>query len=83
MKAIIKLMQRLLPHILFILSGIFIVFLILDDYNPTMDFATNAISMKLLWAFCILSFLNSALLILAKGKERGLKENGLDKAKVE
>jgi hypothetical protein len=46
-----KRVKRILPHLLFILSGIFITFLILDEYNPTMDFINNSISIKLLWSF--------------------------------
>lgn len=56
--------KKLLPHLLFILSGIFITFLILDQYNPTMDFVSNPVSLKLLWCFCLLSLLNSVLMII-------------------
>lgn len=58
-----------LPHILIILSGIFIVFLILDNYNPTMDFLGNTVSIQLFWFFCIMSILNSVLIIEANRKE--------------
>ncbi len=55
--------KKIIPHLLFILSGIFITFLILDQYNPTMDFVSNPISIKLLWSFCLLSLLNSILMM--------------------
>ena len=56
-----KYVKGILPHLLFILAGIFIVFLILDEYNPTMDFVNNAVSIKLFWSFCILTIINSVL----------------------
>lgn len=55
--------RSILPHIIIILSGIFLVFLILDSYNPTMNFINNTVSMKLLWAYCILSIINSIVII--------------------
>lgn len=55
--------KKIMPHLLFILSGIFITFLILDQYNPTMDFVSNPISIKLLWSLCLLSLLNSILMM--------------------
>ncbi|RDU24500.1 hypothetical protein [Anaerosacchariphilus polymeriproducens] len=57
--------KSLLPHMLIILSGIFIVFLILNSYNPTMNFVTNSISIKLFWVFCILSIMNAILNIIS------------------
>ena len=58
-----KIVRSILPHIIIILSGIFLVFLVLDDYNPTMNFINNVITMKLFWAYCILSVINSILFI--------------------
>lgn len=59
-----NLLKSILPHIIVILSGIFIVFLILNSYNPTMNFLTNPISLKLFWAFCILSIVNAIITIV-------------------
>jgi hypothetical protein len=42
-----------------ILSGIFIVLLILEDFNPAMNFIINPVTLKLLWVFCILSMINA------------------------
>ncbi len=64
-----KIIQKVLPHILFILSGIFITFLVLDEYNPTMDFVSNPVSLKLFWAFCILTLLNSVITIVRNQKK--------------
>lgn len=63
-----NLIRSILPHILVILSGICIVFLILDSYNPTMNFINNPISNKLIWLFCILSIVNSIITIISNRK---------------
>lgn len=70
-----KQLKSVLPHILLILAGIFIVFLILDDYNPTMDFINNPVSLKLFWSFCILTLVNSIMTIITNRKE-WRKNNG-------
>lgn len=64
-----RVIRSILPHILVILSGIFIVFLILDGYNPTMNFINNTVSLKLFWAFCILSIINSVIGIVTNRRE--------------
>jgi hypothetical protein len=64
-----KFIRGILPHILIILSGIFIVFLILDSYNPTMDFVGNPISLKLFWSFCILSIVNGIITVISNRRE--------------
>lgn len=58
--------RALLSHILIIISGIFLCCLVLDSYNPTMDFTGNTVSVKLLWVFCSLTILNSLLTIAEK-----------------
>lgn len=63
-----NIIKNILPHIIIILAGIFIVFLILDNYNPTMNFINNTISIKLLWVFCILSIVNSVFLVISNRK---------------
>ncbi len=63
-----NIIKNILPHIIIILAGIFIVFLILDTYNPTMNFINNNISIKLLWVFCILSIVNSVFLVISNRK---------------
>ena len=63
-----NIIRNIVPHIIIILSGIFIVFLILDNYNPTMNFIGNTISIKLLWVFCILSIVNSVFLVISSRK---------------
>ncbi len=63
-----KAIRTLLPHLLAIISVIFIVFLILDSYNPTMNFIDNTISLKLLGIFCALSILHSVIIISSNRK---------------
>jgi uncharacterized membrane protein (DUF485 family) len=63
-----NLIKSLLPHITVILSGIFVVFLILNSYNPTMNFLTNPVSLKLFWVLCILSIVNSIITIVSNRK---------------
>lgn len=72
-----NMIRSILPHILIILSGIFIVFLVLDNYNPTMNFINNTVSLKLFWAFCILSIVNAGIVIASNRKnfrEKNKKE---------
>lgn len=63
-----NMIRNILPHIIIILAGIFIVFLILDNYNPTMNFIGNTISIKLFWIFCILSIVNSVMIVISNRK---------------
>ena len=44
---------RLMTHLTVILSLMFTVFLILDQFNPMMNFIDNSISRWLLGAFCL------------------------------
>ena len=45
--------QDLLGHVLVILGLMFLVFLVLDQYNPMMNFINNNISRTLLALFCV------------------------------
>ena len=63
-----NIIRNIVPHIIIILAGIFIVFLILDNYNPTMNFICNTISIKLFWIFCILSIVNSVMIVISNRK---------------
>ena len=37
-----KHLKAILPHVCIVLSLMFMVFLVLDDYNPMMNFLTNS-----------------------------------------
>ena len=58
--------KRLLSHIVFITSAMFIVFLILDRFNPVMAFVNNDISIYILWVFAICAFILAILNIVQK-----------------
>jgi hypothetical protein len=68
-------MKSIFPHIMIVLAGIFITFLVLDGYNPTMNFINNAVSLKVLWAFCILTIVNSVMIIRSNRKISSRKED--------
>lgn len=51
--------QDLLGHVLVILGLMFLVFLVLDQYNPMMNFINNNISRTLLALFCLCSIARS------------------------
>ena len=72
MKAFLKKLLRILPHVPMIFSVIFIVFMILDEYNPTMKFVSNDISTVLLWILCVTSIASS---VRAIAKDRKLTAN--------
>lgn len=63
-----RFLVRIMPHVTIVLSAVFIVFLILDAYNPTMYFIDNEISNILLWALCISALANAVLLIIKDRK---------------
>jgi hypothetical protein len=63
-----NIIRGVLPHIIIVLSGIFMIFLILDNYNPTMNFINNTVSIKLFWIFLILSIVNSIIIIVSNRK---------------
>lgn len=65
MKKIIK----IVPHLTFILSLIFITLLIFDKFNPAMDLLNNPISDYGFWALCILTVISSLILIIKNNKE--------------
>jgi len=46
-------LMRLLGHMTFILSAMFLTFLILDQFNPMMNFIDNGISRVLLALLCV------------------------------
>lgn len=68
MKQIVKIAGKLLPHITLILAVMFITFLILDQYNPMMNFVNNEFSLKLLWVWCVLTVIYSILIVIQNHK---------------
>jgi hypothetical protein len=66
MKKILHIISSILPHISLILSVVFITFLILDQFNPMMNFVNNDTSMKLLVLLCFVTIINSITMIVKK-----------------
>ncbi len=58
--------RKLLSHIVFITSAMFVVFLILDRFNPMMAFVNNDISTNILWVFSLSAFVLAIINILQK-----------------
>ncbi len=63
-KTVIELAKRLLPHFVIVLSVVFMVFLVLNSFNPTMAFLSNHYSSTLLWIFCALSISESVFFVI-------------------
>lgn len=59
----------ILAHVSIILSIMFIVFLILDQFNRAMNFLSNGISSVLLAVLCVVSMIN-AIVILYQNYQR-------------
>ena len=71
-KKILNRMIKVLPHIVIILSIMFITFWILDIYNPMMNFLNSKISNWLLLIFFICSLILSMLTIaLDRSRSKG------------
>lgn len=66
-------LRGILPHLVIILAGIFLVFLILDQYNPTMEFVGNPISSILLALFCLLSII-AGILLARDNRQRAVRD---------
>ncbi len=59
-----RLLVKALQAVLIVLSIMMMVFLVLDGFNPTMNFLRNDITKGLLWAFSLLA-LGDGLLVMA------------------
>ncbi|PKM62504.1 MAG: hypothetical protein CVU97_05025 [Firmicutes bacterium HGW-Firmicutes-21] len=59
-----KKFKDILYNLNIVLAGMFIVFQILDIYNPTMNFIGNNVTVYLFFAFCVLSIVNSCFLLV-------------------
>lgn len=59
-----RLFVKALQSVLIVLSLMMMIFLVLDGFNPTMNFLRNDITKGLLWAFSLLS-LGNGLLVMA------------------
>ena len=62
-------LQNLFSHLTMILAIMFIVFLILDQFNPMMNFIDNDLSRYLLAALCVFGASQSLLCWKKEGSE--------------
>ena len=58
-----RLLVKTLQAVLIVLSLMMMLFLILDGFNPTMNFLRNGITKGLLWVFSLLSLANGLLVM--------------------
>ena len=58
-----RLLVKTLQAILIVLALMMMIFLVLDGFNPTMNFLRNGITKGLLWAFSLLA-LGDGLLVM-------------------
>lgn len=58
-----KKLMRGLPHLNIILSAMFLVLVVLNDYNPAMNFILHPVSLALLVLFCLASSMSSIMTI--------------------
>ena len=58
-----RLLVKTLQAFLIVLALMMMVFLVLDGFNPTMNFLRNSITKGMLWAFSLLA-LTDGLLVL-------------------
>lgn len=74
--------QTVLAHATIVLALVFAVLLILDGYNPYMEFINSSQSKTLLVLFCIFAFFNgvgSAIRVYGIHKKRYQKQKNEDK----
>ena len=56
-----KIINYIIQNLIIILAGIIIVFIILEDQNPTMKFLDNQITIIMMVVLCVLSIINAIL----------------------
>ncbi len=60
-----RLLIKILQSVLIVLSIMMMIFLILDGFNPTMNFLRNGLTKGLLWVFSLLALLDGLLVLAA------------------
>lgn len=58
-----RLLVKTLQAVLIVLALMMMVFLVLDGFNPTMNFLRNSITKGLLWAFSLLALVDGLLIM--------------------
>ena len=62
--------KKLLPQIIFILAAALIVLLIVNYFNPLMKFLDNAGAYAIMWTLCVLSVIQSVILVYKSFKDK-------------
>lgn len=63
MKQLTKILRNILPHLCIMICGMFIVFYLIDNVNPIMNFIYHDMTEGLLLAAAIMGIINSLILI--------------------
>ena len=63
-------LRKIIPHATIVLCNMYVVFYLIDQVNPAMEFITNNITKFLLLVMCILSTVNAALMIYDQRRRR-------------
>ena len=58
-----RLLVKTLQACLIVLAIMMMIFLVLDGFNPTMNFLRNGITKGLLWAFSLLALVDGLLIM--------------------
>ncbi len=58
-----RLFVKSLQAVIIVLAIMMMIFLVLDGFNPTMNFLRNGITKGLLWAFSLLALLDGLLVM--------------------
>lgn len=61
---ILNFLNKILPHVHFVMIVIFVTLLIVDICNPFMDFINNDITKGFLWFYCALSVTTGAVMLI-------------------
>ena len=63
-----RFLRAVLPHALLVLAVMFLVLLVLHEWNPTMNFIGSSVSRKWLLGFCIVAVVNAVVCIVQDRK---------------
>ena len=64
-----RFIRAVLPHALLVLSVMFLVLLVLHEWNPTMNFIGSSVSRIWLLGFCIVAVINAVQSIVRNRSE--------------
>ena len=62
--------HRFLTHATIVFAALFLTLLVLDHYNPSMDFISSGVSKLFLLGFALCAFVSSILSAISQFRER-------------